>query len=142
MVLVGGEVAAVANQTHRIALGLGHIENGHEGLTTVTRDLSFSLRALVNHVQSELQTINSTMSDIRYGASDRSVLWSFPAMISSPWISCTLATIQKGLSLITQLDLPWMMLCIPGSLRAVFSLGIYSLVSSYLAALAPGLTCL
>ncbi|TEB23606.1 hypothetical protein FA13DRAFT_1408061 [Coprinellus micaceus] len=111
MAYVGDEVAAVANQTHKIALELGHIENGHTGLTTVTRDLSFSLRALVNHVQSELQTINTTMADIRYGASGHSTFWGVSALVSSPWISY----------------LPWLMLCLPGGLRTSLTLTIYSI---------------
>jgi hypothetical protein len=132
MAYVGDEVAAVANQTHKIALELGHIENGHTGLTTVTRDLSFSLRALVNHVQSELQTINTTMADIRYGASGHSTFWGVSALVSSPWISCTMARCRVNLSLITQTDLPWLMLCLPGGLRTSLTLTIYSIVSSSL----------
>ena len=59
------DVSSVADDTVRIGTGLATLEAGHKGLSTAAGDLSFSIRALTNHVKSELHNINDTMTSMQ-----------------------------------------------------------------------------
>lgn len=74
---LGLELSNMLEGASKITRNFEEIETSQQVLSHVSKDLSFSIHALTGHVQSELESINSTLSEIKN--------WSFGQRILSVW---------------------------------------------------------